>query len=41
MGVHRAMRYALARWTALSCYLDDGRLEIDSNIAECAMRGVA
>lgn len=37
----QAMRYALVRWTALSRYLDDGRLEIDNNIAERAMRGVA
>ena len=37
----KAMRYALVRWTALSRYLDDGRLEIDNNIAERAMRGVA
>lgn len=37
----KAMRYALVRWTALSRYLDDGRLEIDNNIAERAMRGIA
>jgi transposase len=36
-----AMRYALARWTALCRYLDDGRLEIDNNAAERALRGVA
>jgi hypothetical protein len=33
-----AMRYALSRWSALSVYLDDGRVEIDNNIAERAMR---
>lgn len=33
-----AMRYALSRWTALSVYIDDGRVEIDNNIAERAMR---
>jgi len=33
-----AMRYALSRWAALSVYLDDGRVEIDNNIAERAMR---
>jgi transposase len=36
-----AMRYALARWAALRRYLDDGRLEIDNNAAERALRGVA
>lgn len=33
-----AMRYALSRWVALSVYIDDGRVEIDNNIAERAMR---
>ena len=33
-----AMRYALSRWTALSVYVDDGRVEIDDNIAKRAMR---
>ena len=33
-----AMRYALSRWMALSVYIDDGRVEIDNNIAERAMR---
>ena len=32
------MRYALSRWAALSVYIDDGRVEIDNNIAERAMR---
>ena len=36
-----AMRYALARWTALERYIDDGRLEIDNNAAERALRAVA
>lgn len=36
-----AARYALTRWPALTRYLDDGRLEIDNNIAERAMRAVA
>lgn len=36
-----AIRYALARWPALTRYLADGRLEIDNNIAERALRGVA
>jgi len=33
-----AMRYALSRWVALSVYVEDGRVEIDNNIAERAMR---
>jgi hypothetical protein len=36
-----AIRYALTRFTALSRYLDDGTLEIDNNIAERAIRGLA
>ena len=36
-----AIRYALARWPALVRYVDDGRLEIDNNAAERALRGVA
>ena len=37
----RAIAYGTKRWTALSRFLDDGRLEIDNNIAERALRGVA
>lgn len=37
----KAIAYATKRWAALSCFLDDGRLEIDNNIAERALRGVA
>lgn len=36
-----AMRYALSRWAALTRYLDDGRLEIDNNAAERAIRPLA
>ena len=36
-----AIRYALSRWRALLRYLDDGRLEIDNNAAERALRAVA
>jgi hypothetical protein len=36
-----AMRYALSRWTAMTRYRDDGRLEIDNNAAEQALRAVA
>jgi transposase len=36
-----AVRYALGRWEALMRYCDDGRLEIDNNAAERALRAVA
>jgi transposase len=36
-----AIRYALARWAALTRYLDDGTVEIDNNAAERALRVVA
>ena len=36
-----AVKYALGRWEALTRYLDDGRLEIDNNAAERALRTVA
>ncbi len=36
-----AIRYALSRWVALTRYCDDGRLEIDNNIAERELRAVA
>ena len=35
------MRYALSRWIALTLYLDDGRLEIDNNTEERAIRPLA
>jgi transposase len=35
------MRYTLGRWPALTRYLDDGRLAIDNNPAERALRAVA
>lgn len=34
----KAIRYARSRWTALTRYLDDGRLEISNNAAERAIR---
>ncbi len=37
----QAIRYALSRWTALCRYLDDGRVEIDNNAAERAIRPIA
>jgi len=36
-----AIRYTLTRWTALTRYCEDGRIEIDNNSAERALRCVA
>jgi len=36
-----AVRYALGRWEALLRFCDDGRIEIDKNAAERALRVVA
>ena len=36
-----AIRYSLSRWRALTRYLGDGRLEMDNNSAERALRVVA
>jgi hypothetical protein len=36
-----AFRYMLARWLALTRCIDDGRLALDNNPAERALRGVA
>ena len=36
-----AIRYARSRWTALTCYCADGRLEISNNAAENAIRPLA
>ena len=36
-----AVRYALGRWEALLVYVNDGRIEIDNNAAERALRAVA
>jgi transposase len=36
-----AIRYSLSRWRALTRYIDDGRLEVDNNSAERALRVVA
>jgi hypothetical protein len=37
----QAIGYSLVRWQALTRYRDDGRIEIDNNAAERALRGVA
>ena len=36
-----AIRYALSRWDGLSRFLDDGRVELDSNVVERAIRPLA
>jgi hypothetical protein len=36
-----AIRYALTRWSALCKFLDDGRIEIDNNTVERAIRPIA
>ena len=36
-----AIRYALSRWAGLCLFLDDGRVEIDSNVVERAIRPLA
>jgi transposase len=36
-----AIRYALARWDGLRLFLDDGRVEIDNNTVERAIRPLA
>jgi transposase len=36
-----AIRYALSRWTGLCLFLDDGRIEIDNNVVERAIRPLA
>jgi hypothetical protein len=37
----KAINYLLNQWQALTYYCDDGIAEIDNNIAEKALRGVA
>ena len=36
-----AIRYALRHWPGLTLFLDDGRVEMDSNVVERAIRPVA
>jgi len=40
-NIASAIRYMLAHWTGLVRFLDDGRIEIDSNAVERAMRPIA
>ena len=37
----KAIQYALNRWSALVRYVDDGRINIDNNPVENAIRGIA
>jgi len=39
--IAEAIRYALSRWDGLARFLDDGRIEIDSNVVERAIRPIA
>jgi hypothetical protein len=36
-----AIRYTLARWASLTHFVDDGRIEIDTNTVERTMRPIA
>jgi hypothetical protein len=36
-----AIRYALSRWAGLTCFVDAGRIEIDINVVERAIRPLA
>lgn len=40
-GICEAIQYALNHWQALVRYVEDGRIEIDNNAAERALRAVA
>jgi hypothetical protein len=40
-GLGEAIRYALTRWSALCRFLNDGRIEIDNNTVERAIRPIA
>ena len=35
-----AIRYALSRWDGLTRFLDDGRIEINSNVVERSIRPI-
>jgi transposase len=39
--IAKAIQYSLNRWTALTRFLDDGRLCMSNNAAERALRGIA
>jgi hypothetical protein len=37
----KAINYTLTHWTGLTAFLDDGTIEVDSNIVERSMKSVA
>ena len=37
----KALRYALRHWSGLAVFLDDGRVEMDTNVVERAIRPIA
>jgi hypothetical protein len=39
--IAQAIRYALKHWAGLTLFLDDGRVEIDSNVVERSIRPIA
>jgi len=39
--IAEAMRYGLSRWDSLVRFLDDGRIEVDSNVVERTVRPIA
>ena len=39
-GLAKAMRYALRHWSGPVAFLDDGRIEMDTNVVERAIRPV-
>jgi hypothetical protein len=39
-GPADAIRYALKRWSSVCCFLDDGRIELDTNTVERAIRPI-
>ena len=39
--IAEAIRYALKHWAGLTVFLDDGRVEIDSNVVERSIRPIA
>jgi len=39
--IAQAIRYALEHWAGLTVFLDDGRVEIDSNVVERSIRPIA
>lgn len=40
-AIAEAIRYAMTRWDGLCRFLDDGRIEIDSNTVERTIRPIA